>query len=330
LDSLWLGRRALLAGAIGLLQGGGPEAVAQERKRRVGFLSSYTEASGASLLACFRKGLADLGWVDGRNLELQVRWADSQTARLQGLAEELNGLGLDLIASNSTPAAQALKRVVTRTPVVFMSVSDPVASGIVSSLARPGANFTGLSNFFPAVGGKLADLARILLPSATRLGVMTTPDNAGKELDRKELAARAGEAGIAVTTLHVRTPEDIDAGFDRAGRDKLDAVIVFVDPVTIAHREQIVARAQRAAIPAIYQVRDFVDAGGLMSYGLNLCAHFARAASYADRILRGTAPADLPVELPSEFELVVNMKTARALRLVIPPLVLARAELVNE
>jgi|FEC22Drversion2_1045045.scaffolds.fasta_scaffold00268_27 putative tryptophan/tyrosine transport system substrate-binding protein len=325
-------RRTAITGAPALLLFGVVPARAQSvgRKKHIAFLSAYTREAGQDLVGCFRKGLADLGWTEGKDLEIEYRWADGRPDRLLPLAQELNGLGLDLIASNSTPAAQTLKRVVDKIPVVFMSVSDPVASGIVASLARPAGNFTGLSNFFPEVGGKLVDVAKTLLPDVRRLGVMTTPDNQGKELDRREVVARAAESGISVSTFHVRSAADIDAAFEQAGRDGLQALLVFVDPVTTAHRQQIVEAARRRALPAIYQVRDFVDAGGLLSYGLNFCKHFERAAFYADRILKGTKPADLPVELPSEFEMVVNMKAAHDLHLTLPQLILARAEIVNE
>jgi putative ABC transport system substrate-binding protein len=324
-------RRTAITGASAwVLQGRAPVKAQSPGRKRIGFLSAYTQEAGAGLVGCFRKGLAHLGWTEGKNIEIEYRWADGRVDRLLPLAQELNGLGLDLIASNSTPVAQVLKRVVSRTPVVFMSVSDPVASGIVASLARPAGNFTGLSNFFPEVGGKLVDVTMSLLPHAQRLGVMTTPDNPGKELDRKELVTRAAEKGVSVTTLHVRSSADIDAAFDRSSRDGLQALVVFVDPVTTTYRRQIVDLARQNAVPAIYQVRDFVDIGGLMSYGLNFCKHYERAATYADRILKGTPPADLPVELPSEFEMVVNMKAIHDLRLTLPLLISAQAELVNE
>jgi putative tryptophan/tyrosine transport system substrate-binding protein len=235
-------------------------------------------------------------------------------------------------AVNSTPASQAMRKVapLDGVPVVFMSVSDPVESGVVQTLARPGANMTGVSNFFPANSAKLLEIVREVLPKMSRIVVVRDAANAGKTLDTKAIEEGGRGINVEVVDGGVRSAEDIRQRFAEVTARPPDALIVLVDGVTLSHRSLILELVERSRIPAIYQVRDFVDAGGLMSYGLNFCQHFARAAVHADKILKGARPADLPVELPTTFELVINLKAAKVLGVAVPPTLLARADEVIE
>ena len=302
----------------------------QSRKLfKIGFLSSYTAEAGKDLVGCFRKGLEELGWIDGKNISIEFRWAQGRAEQYPVLAAELVHLDLDLIAANSTPAAQALQRATRDIPVVFMSVSDPVASGIVKGLARPEANITGVSNFLPATSGKLLELLKSVAPNASRVVVLRDPDNAGKSLEVRELQASGPVLGLAIEVMDVRNVEEIAGAFAAIGHGPT-ALVTLADGVTISNRKQIVELAAKHRLPAIYQVRAFVDAGGLMSYGLNFCQHFRRGARYVDRILKGAKPADLPVELPTTFELIINRIAANAIGVAISESFLMRADEVIE
>ncbi len=287
---------------------------------RIGFLSNFTESGGTPLVNCFTEALAKFGWVEGRNVTYVRRWAGGRSERYAPLADELANAGLNLIAVNSTPATQAMRRATAgkTVPVVFMSVSDPVESGLVSSLARPGGNLTGVSNFFPATAGKLVDYLRELTPSIKRVIVIRDAANQGKTLDVAEVRASGQRMGIEVIDKGVRGAADIRERFNELASVRPDGIIVLVDGVTLSNRDLIIELVGGSKLPAIYQVRDFVDAGGLFSYGLNFCQHFARAAHYANSILQGGRPESLPVELPSNFELVLNEKAARSLSLRFP------------
>jgi putative ABC transport system substrate-binding protein len=300
-----------------------------QRPLRIGFLSSFSVSGGKDIVSCFGQGLEELGWIDKRNINIEYRWAESREDRFAILATELAGLDLDLIACNSTLAAQALQRATMTIPVVFMSVSDPVASGIVKSLARPGANVTGVSNSTPDTAAKLLELLKLTVPEAARVSVLFFPDP-GKELDFTEITTAAKSMGIQVDAVRVRTREDINNAFADMAKVRPDALIVTFGPATLANREWIIALAAQNRLPAIYQSRVFIDAGGLMSYGLNACQHYRHAATYVDKILKGAKPADLPVELPTTFELLINSKAAKALSLKVPPILLARADEVIE
>jgi putative ABC transport system substrate-binding protein len=297
---------------------------------RVGYLGGASGPGGQALAACFRAGLRDLGWVEGRSIEIEYRWAGGVLERYALLSDELVGSKPDLLVATSTPGAQAAQRATRQIPIVFIAVSDPVASGIVSSLARPGANITGVSNFLPATTGKLLEFLKTLVASASRIGVIYNPDNHGKLLEFRELQDAAVTMNVAIEPLSVRSSGDLDATFETIARLRCDGLIALLDGVTLANRSRIAQFAERGRLPAIYQVREFVEAGGLMSYGLNYCRHFRRAAVYADKVLRGARPAELPVELPTSFELTVNMKTAKAIGLPIPESFLLRADEVFE
>jgi putative ABC transport system substrate-binding protein len=297
---------------------------------QIGFLSNYSSGGGQALLACLKDGLKQLGWTEGQNAHFEHRWAGGDAKLLPAMAAELAGLHPDLIIVSSTPGAQAAQHATRDIPVVFVAVSDPVANGIVTSLARPGANVTGVSNFLPATTGKLLELLKAVCPGALRFAILRDPNNPGKRLEVEELRAEGSKMGFAIEAVDVATPDAVEDAFSAMKGTGVEALITLVDGVTMTSRARIAGLAEQARLPSVFQVRDFVDAGGLMSYGLNYCAHWARAASYADRIMRGANPSDLPVELPTKFELVINLKTARAIGLEVPPTLLARADEVIE
>jgi putative ABC transport system substrate-binding protein len=297
---------------------------------RLGFLSSFAPEEGKELVGCFRKGLDELGWREGRNVRIEYRWAGGRADKYLPLASELASLKLDLLVSNSTPATQALHRVVKDVPIVFISVSDPVASGIVKTLGRPGANITGVSNSLPESTIKLLELAKSFIPTVVHVVVMRDPANEGKALEVKALQSNAAKLGLDIDVIDVRNSAEIGAAFSTMGHIGRTALVVLTDGVTISNRDKIVALARNAGLPAFYQTAKFVDLGGLMSYGPNFCQHFQHAAAYVDKILKGAKAADLPVELPTTFELVVNLHAAKALGLNVPQSVLLRADRVIE
>jgi putative ABC transport system substrate-binding protein len=323
-------RRAFLASlTLGLLAEALP-AEAQPAKKvwRIGFLSSGSPAPSQPVVAAIREGLQDRGWVEGQNIIIEYRWAEGRAEKLHALAAELVALNVDLIVTTSTPAALAAKRATAQIPIVFGMVSDPVASGLVASLARPGGNATGWSNILPEMIGKLLGLIREAVPRASRIAVLGDPTNPGTVLQLKAIRDHARSLGVTIQSVEVPTPETLDAAFSAMGSARPDALITLTDAVTLSHRGRIVEFAAKHRVPAIYQVREVTDAGGLMSYGLNRRSMDRRSGSYMDKILRGAKPADLPVEQPTTFELVINLKTAKALGLTIAPSLLGRADQV--
>jgi len=298
--------------------------------RRIGFLSSYTAEAGKELIGCFRRGLEDAGWIEGRNIRIEYKWAEGHEERYSALAAELTQLKLDVIACNSTPAAQALERTKTTIPIVFMTVSAPVASGIVSSFAHPQGNITGVSNYSPATAGKLLELLKTVQPNTSRILVLRDRANKGKLIDVRELQANAPKLGLMLQVVDVRNGKDIEYAFSAVGQSTAIGIVTLTDGVTLSHRNRIVNLAKRHRLPTIFQTKEFVGAGGLMSYGVNFCSHFRRGATYVDKILRGVKPADLPVELPTTFEFVINLKTAKELGITIPPTLVSLADQVIE
>jgi putative tryptophan/tyrosine transport system substrate-binding protein len=308
----------------------GAQAQLSSTGKRIGFISSGSPAGIQPRFACFMDGLLQLGWIEGQTISVEQRWAIGNSEPLALQAEKLTGLKLDLIVAAGTPAAQVMQRTTRDIPVVFLMVSDPVASGIVKSLARPGENVTGFSNFLPATTGKLLELIKTAVPAASRIAFLYDPANEGKLLELREVQASAQVLGVTLEPRELRTSDDIERAFTTMARTRPEALIIPSDGVTIGSLRQIIGLASAIRIPAIYQTREFVEAGGLMSYGLNVCQHYRRAASYVDKILKGARPVDLPVEQPTTFELLFNVKTAKALGLEIPPTLLALAHEVIE
>jgi putative tryptophan/tyrosine transport system substrate-binding protein len=306
-------------------------AVAQQRGKvvRLGFVTSGT-ISASNFVAGFRDELRKLGWIEGQNIVIEYRYAMGDPKRLPEFVEEFLRLKVDLIVTTSTPGALAAKSATSETPIVFSMVSDPVASGIVTSLARPGGNLTGWSNMLPETSQKLLELLKEIIPKASRFAVVFDPTNPGKLLEIKVLQADARRAGFTLQSLEVRDINNINAAFQSMAHERPDGLVILQDTVTFSNRKEIVELATTARIPATYQVSEFVDLGGLMSYGLNLTGQFRRSAVYVDKILRGAKPGDLAVEQPTMFELVINLKAAKALGVAIPHSILLRADRLIE
>jgi ABC-type uncharacterized transport system substrate-binding protein len=289
-----------------------------------------TRTAGDARLEGLLHGLRDLGYVEGRNLLIEYRDAEGKTERFPALAAELVSLKCDVIVTTGgTLAAQAAKRATTTLPIVFASVGDAVAEGLVTSLARPGGNVTGLTVAATELVSKSLEVIKQAVPGVNRVAMLfkpdAMPDSAKKErLKAAEVAARA--LGVRLQIVEVRGAEDFDRAFSEMTRARADALAVPATQVFNLERRRLVNLAAQNRLPAVYPNRDFVDAGGLMSYGPNLADMARRAAAYVDKILKGAKPADLPVEQPTKFELVINVKTAKALGLTIPPAVLARAD----
>ena len=294
---------------------------------RIGVLDTTAATPNRLNLEAFRNGLRELGYVEGQNLVIVYRSADGRPERFPELATELVRLPVDLILTRGTPAALAAKQAAQgRLPVVFTAAGDPVASGLVASLARPGGQVTGLTPFTTELYAKRVELLRELLPSLARLGGFFNMANPVLPAQWQEVESAARILGIQSQLLDVRTPEEIGRAFDAAISKRVDALVVAIEGFTQAHKQPIVDLAAKHRLPVIYAGREFVDAGGLISYGVSYPDMYYRAASFVHKILKGAKPADLPVEQPMRFELVINRKTAQALGLTIPPVLLLRAD----
>ena len=295
---------------------------------RIGFLvaASASDSAYARWIETFRQGLRDLGYVEGRNIVIEYRYAGEKYERLPGLAAELVRLKVDVIVSHGTPGPLAAKQVTSAIPIVMTSAGDPVASGLVSSLARPGGNVTGLSLMVPELGGKRLQLLKEILPGLSRVAVLWNAANPYASLVVREMEATATTLGVQLQSLVVRGPDDFEGALAAATTGRAGALTAVEDPLTVTKRTQIVDFAAKSRLPAIYGVKEFVDAGGLMSYGVHFADLYRRAAPYVDKILKGAKPADLPVQQPTKFEFVINLKTAKALGLTIPQSVLQRAD----
>jgi ABC-type uncharacterized transport system substrate-binding protein len=294
----------------------------------VGILSAGGDNAG--LNAVLVAALRELGWVEGKNVVFEHRYAENRLERLPGLAADLVRLKVDVIAGVGTLAPLAAKQASSTIPIVMTAAGDPLGSGLVASLARPGGNVTGMSLMAPDLGGKRLELLKEVLPRLARVAVLWNAANPYSALVFKETQAAGRTLGIEVQSLEVRAPDDFDGAFETARRQRPDALITVEDPLTVAHRQRVADFTAEQQLPSLHGVREFAAAGGLMSYGASLADLFHRAAGYVDKILKGTKPADLPVEQPTKFDLVINQKTARALGLDVPPMLLARADEVIE
>jgi putative ABC transport system substrate-binding protein len=279
-------------------------------------------------LEAARQGFRELGYVEGETIALEVRWAEGRYERMPELVAEMVRLKVDVLVVAATPGALAAKKATTTIPVVMVGVGDPVGSGLVASLARPGGNLTGLSLLTPEISGKRLQLLKEVVPKVSRVAVLRNPNNQIHAVFWQETQGAARKLGVQLQALEVRGPEDFDGAFRASTRERAGALFVFDDGLTLGYRTWIVALAAKARLPAIYGFREFPDVGGLMSYGANFPDLFRRTAAYVDKILKGAKPADLPVEQPTRFEMVVNLKAAKALKLTIPQSVLIRADQV--
>ena len=304
-----------------------------DRMRRVGVLIQYAEsdAEGQVRLAAFREGLQKLGWTVGENLKIDYRWAVSTEERARSAAAELLGLSLDVIFDNTTLPLRAVQQATRTIPIVFTTIMEPIGQGFVASLAHPGGNTTGFSYLEVSVGGKWLNLLKEIAPRITRVACMFNPQrgpySVGISLFAQEAAQRLGVQYVAAPVFELTEIEPVMTTF---AREPNGGLIVSPDAFTITHREQIIALAARYRLPAIYAERNFATGGGLVSYGADYVDHFRQAASYVDRILRGASPAELPVQQPTKYELVINLATAKALGLDIPPKLIALADEVIE
>ena len=297
---------------------------------RIGYLSSQSASGGQAAGEAFRQGLRDLGYVEGRNLTVEYRWADGNYERLPGLAKELVALGVDLIVSVGGPtAARAAKAATTSIPIVFVSGSA-VEAGIVSGLARPGGNLTSFDVLQEELDGKRLELLKEMLPKVTQVAVLWNPGTPEGEVQHHRLDGAAPAVGVKLRFLAARNPRELDGALAALGRERAEALLVSADPMFSGEAGRIIKWTTGARLPTIAYDRIFPQGGGLASYGTDPAAIYRRAAGYVDRILKGARPGDLPVERPTKFELVINLKTAKALGLTIPPSVLARADEVIE
>jgi putative ABC transport system substrate-binding protein len=303
---------------------------AQQPKKvpRIGVLWLYSPDIASPFAEAFRQGLRGLGYIEGQNIALEERWAEGRLDRLPSLAAELVRLNIDIIVTASTPAAQAAQQATKSIPIVLTLVSDPVESGLVGSLARPGGNVTGLSLMHPDLTGKRLELLKEVIPKLSRVAVLSNPANPSIPPLLRETEAAARALGIQLQVFEVRNPTEFDSAFSAMTRDRAGALVVLPDGTFQNERRRIAALAAKGRLPAMYAWREAVDAGGLMAYGASLPDIFRRAAVYVDKILKGTKPADLPVEQPKKFEFIVNLKAAKQIGLTIPPNVLARADKV--
>jgi putative ABC transport system substrate-binding protein len=302
---------------------------------RIGFLvtNSLDSPETRRVIDAFRQGLRERGYVEGENIVIEYRGANGEYNRLPGLASELVGLKVDIIVAPSTPAVRAAQQATTTIPIVASALQDPVADGLVASLARPGGNITGLSSLSPELVPKRMELLKEALPNVSRVAVLWDPeafsDRPTKDLLRETEAAAQG-LGVTLRLVSARGPDELDRAFSAITTERADALLVGGGPMLFAQRRRIVELAAKRRLPTVFSAREFVELGGLMSYGPSSDDLFRRSATFVDKILKGAPPGDLPVEQPTKFELVVNLKTAKALGLTIPQSILYRADEVIE
>jgi putative ABC transport system substrate-binding protein len=305
-------------------------AAAQQSTRmpRIGFLVASNPSVTSARIEAFHQGLRALGYVEGTSIVIEFRFAEGKLARVPALAAELVSLNVDVIVTGGATDTRAAREATKTIPIVMAQDNDPVAGGHVASLARPGGNVTGLSTLAPEISGKQLELLKEIVPKLSRVAVIGTSTNSGNAEKLKEVDLAAGALKVKPQHLDILDPKDIDAAFRAASKGRADAVLVLGTPILTLQRRQVVDLAAKHRLPAIYSRPEFVEAGGLMAYGVNFTDLFRRAATYVDKILKGAKPADLPVEQPTKFEFVINLKAAKQIGLTIPPNVLARADRV--
>ena len=296
---------------------------------RIGFLRTATPPE--SYIEAFRQGLKERGYIEGKNIMFEYRWAESKAERLPELAAELVRLKVDVIVTEGTPPTLAATKASRTIPIVMASSGDPVGTGLIASLARPAGNVTGLTSISAELGGKILELLKDLVPNLTHVAVFAQADSPIEAFFMRSTEAPARALGLKLTSLRFRGPDDYESLFRRAIAERATALIMRGGPfISPAHRQQIVELAVKNRLPVIYGTRDWVDGGGLMSYGADRTDMYRRAATYVDKILKGAKPADLPVEQPTKFEMAINLIAAKQIGLTIPPTVLARADKVIE
>jgi putative tryptophan/tyrosine transport system substrate-binding protein len=295
---------------------------------RIGFLGGSSPSAVAARTEAFRQSLRELGYVEGKNIVIEWRYAEGKLDRLSELATELVRLKVDVIVTTGGTPTRAAKEATSTIAIVMAQDQDPVGSGHVASLARPGGSITGLSSLAPELGGKRLELLKEIVPKLSRVAILGTSTNPGYAQSIRETELAAGAFGVRLQYLDVRAAKDVEAAFRAAGKEHADAVLLLTSLVLNSQRKQITDLAIKSQLPAIYYNPEWVEDGGLMSYGVSFIDLYRRAATYVDKILKGAKPADLPVEQPMKFEFVINLKTAKQIGLTIPPNVLARADKV--
>jgi putative ABC transport system substrate-binding protein len=295
----------------------------------IGLLGSATLLAESQRVAGFVQRLRQLGWIENRNVAIEYRWAEGRSERFVEIATEFVQLKVDVIVATTTPAVIAAKQATSVIPIVFTNANHPVGLGLVASLARPGGNVTGVSNQLGDTASKRLELLREVAPGLRRLAILANVGNPGAMLDMREVQATVRMLGLEAVTLEIRRAEDIAPAFEGA-KGRADALYVAADPLANSNRVPINTLALAARLPTMHGVRDYVEAGGLMSYGPNIANGYRRGGDYVDKILRGAKPGDIPVEQPTKFDFIINLTTAKALGLEIPPTLLARADEVIE
>jgi ABC-type uncharacterized transport system substrate-binding protein len=323
-----MNRRAFVTG-LGIVVTAPIAAMAQqpEKVRRIGFIEAGSSSVNGHFLDAFRQGLRDLGYIEGRQLIIDDRWAEGRSELYPDLLTDVIRLNADVIVVSTSAGTLAAKKATQIIPIVFVAISDPVSLGFVDSLSRPGGNITGFTSLAAEVGAKWVQLLKEIVPKASRLALLWNPETLPAPL-LKGIQDAAKVRRVTLESFEVTDPSDLDRAFGAMTRSHVGGLIVYPDAVTVRHRARIVDLASKTQLPAIYMYPEFVQIGGLMAYGPSLPDLFRRSASFVDKILKGAKPADLPVEQPTKFELVINMKTAKALGLTIPPSLLLRADQV--
>jgi putative ABC transport system substrate-binding protein len=304
------------------------EAQQPKPNARIGFLGATSAPVEAARIAAFRQGLRELGYEEGKNIIIEWRWADGILEELPVLAAELVHLNVDVLVAGGSTSTAAAKQATSKIPIVTAQVNDPVGSGLVASLARPGGNLTGLSTLVPEISGKRLEILKEVVPKLTRVAVFgdsTAPGNS-QSIKETELAARPFK--LQIEYHDVADSKQIEPSFRESVRERSDAILLLAAPVLISARNQITAITAKNRLPAIYPQKEYVNVGGLMSYGVSIVDLYRRTATYVDKLLKGSKPADLPIEQPSKFEFIINLKAAKQIGLTIPPNVLARADKV--
>jgi ABC-type uncharacterized transport system substrate-binding protein len=319
---LWLPAVLLLA-HIDLAQAQQPKKVP-----RIGYLSATSPSVNPTRIEAFRQGLRELGYVEGKNIIIEWRYAEGKLDRVGELAADLMRLKVDVIVTGGPTITPAVKRTTTTIPIVMGYDNDPVGSGFVASLAHPGGNITGLSALFPELSGKRLELLKEIIPTLSRVAVIGTSTQPGNPQALKEAELAGGPLRVQLQYLDVLDPKDVEIAFRAASKGRAEAVLVLVGAVLNSHRIQVADLAAKNRLPAVYGQPQYVEDGGLLSYAPNFTDLFRRAAAYVDKILKGAKPAELPVEQPTKFELVINLRAAKQIGLTIPPNVLARADKV--
>jgi len=320
---IWLLTTVLLSSAL-------PSEAQQAKKvRRIAVLSASYTSSSSSNVRAFRQALRELGYIEGKDIDIEHRNAEGKPERLSELAAELVRLKVDVIVTVDAQGTQVSGKATQTIPIVMTQIGDAVGAGIVASLARPGGNITGLTQMQPEISGKRLDLLKESFPKVSRVTVLHDPTSRSNLLGLKEIQTAAHSLGLIVQPREVRGPEDVDGAFSVMARDRGDALMTIRNPLVGGiHQKRIVELAAKRRVPAMYDGRDFVEVGGLMSYAANFAEMWRRAATYVDKLLKGAKPADLPVEQPTKFEFIINLKAAKQIGLTIPPNVLVRADKV--